>query len=176
MELSLTGISASVLEITWRKPNVTNGDILFYTVTVETHSGYMFQEIVPSSQTTVLISSLCKITFTYSESEFIIILPDIADKFIPYYVSVKASTSAGFGPLVSSVTFTQEGGNLVMINSYLLFSFIAEWRVPFSPSQHGWQPAHPHCPLTFYNAWVISDCHDSTHIYTSIYSFVDLVF
>ena len=64
MELSLTGISASVLEITWRKPNVTNGDILFYTVTVETHSGYMFQEIVPSSQTTVLISSLCKITFT----------------------------------------------------------------------------------------------------------------
>lgn len=68
MGLRLTGISASVLEITWSKPEVTNGDILLYSVTVETRSGYMFQENVPSSQKTVLISSLCKILLKSTRS------------------------------------------------------------------------------------------------------------
>ena len=33
----------------------------------------------------------------------------VLDKYIPYNISIKASTSAGFGPLTSNWTFTEEG-------------------------------------------------------------------
>ena len=38
----------------------------------------------------------------------------IADKYVPYNVSVKASTSAGFGLPTSNITFTEEGSKLLM--------------------------------------------------------------
>lgn len=33
----------------------------------------------------------------------------MADKYIPYTVMVRASTSAGYGPPASDITFTEEG-------------------------------------------------------------------
>lgn len=58
--LTFTKISATVLQISWNSPEVTNGDIQFYSVMVETRTDLVFQENVPGEQRTILVTSLGK--------------------------------------------------------------------------------------------------------------------
>ena len=105
--LTLTSISATVLQISWRAPEETNGEIQSYFVLLETSTASIFQESVVGEQRIALVSNLSKSLYVLSLTLIIFL-----DKHIPYNVSIKASTSAGYGPLVSNITFTEEGGKL----------------------------------------------------------------
>ena len=76
---------------------------------METRAGPVFNESLPGEQTTVVIPNLSKQeeyhNFCVTHKSF----PLFSGKHIPYNVTIKASTSAGYGPLVSDITFTEEG-------------------------------------------------------------------
>lgn len=63
MGLTFTSISATVLQISWRDPEVTNGEIQSYFVLVETRAGAVLQESVPREQRTIVLPNLSKINF-----------------------------------------------------------------------------------------------------------------
>lgn len=59
--LAFTSISATVLQISWTRPEVTNGEIRLYSILVETHAGPLFQENVPGEQSSTLIPNFSKL-------------------------------------------------------------------------------------------------------------------
>ncbi len=59
--LLFTSISATVLQISWTSPEVTNGGIQLYSVLVKTRASSVFQANVPGEQRTVLVANLSKI-------------------------------------------------------------------------------------------------------------------
>ena len=58
--LRFTNISATVLQISWNSPEMTNGVIQLYSVTVETRTDSVFQRNVPGEQRTILVTNLSK--------------------------------------------------------------------------------------------------------------------
>jgi hypothetical protein len=58
MGLMFTSISATVLQVSWDSPEVSNGVIQLYSVVVEAHTGPVFQESVPGEQRTLLVTTL----------------------------------------------------------------------------------------------------------------------
>ncbi len=60
MGLAFTAISATVLQIMWGTPEVTNGNIQLYTVTVETRDAALFKESVAGSMNSHLVTNLSK--------------------------------------------------------------------------------------------------------------------
>ena len=59
-ELNFTKISATILQISWSEPEVTNGAIQFYNIQVQTITDSVFQASVPGDQKSVLVTSLSK--------------------------------------------------------------------------------------------------------------------
>ena len=53
-------LSATVLQITWSSPQVTNGTIQTYSVLVEGPASSVFQEDVSGEQRTALVANLSK--------------------------------------------------------------------------------------------------------------------
>lgn len=58
--LTFTKLSATVLQITWTSPEVTNGAIQVYSVLVEGLASSVFQQDVPGEQRTALVPNLSK--------------------------------------------------------------------------------------------------------------------
>ena len=56
--LNFAKISATILQISWSEPEVTNGAIQFYDVQVDTISDTVFQASVPGSQKSILVTNL----------------------------------------------------------------------------------------------------------------------
>lgn len=107
--LGFTTISAAILQITWGMAEIVNGEIQIYSVLVKNRAGSVFQATVPGEQMTVLVTNLSKYKQHFTISLILFTLEIIVDKYIPYNVSIKARTSAGYGPLSSNITFTEEG-------------------------------------------------------------------
>ena len=60
--LNFTKISATILQITWSEPVVTNGVIQLYSIQVESVMGSIFQRSVPGDQKSLLATNLSKYT------------------------------------------------------------------------------------------------------------------
>ena len=60
--LSFTKVSATVLQISWSEPEVTNGVIQSYSIQVDNHIDTVFQESVPGNQKSILVTNLSKLT------------------------------------------------------------------------------------------------------------------
>ena len=58
--LTFTSISATVLQISWRAPEETNGEIQSYFVLLETSTATIFQESVVGEQRIALVPNLSK--------------------------------------------------------------------------------------------------------------------
>lgn len=69
--LRLTSISATILQVSWSTPEVTNGNIQAYSVMVNTQADLVFQQSVSRGQTTILVTSLGK---TWKKISIIIII------------------------------------------------------------------------------------------------------
>lgn len=58
--LNFTKISATILQISWSEPVVTNGAILLYSIQVEGVMESVFQRSVPGDQKSLLATNLSK--------------------------------------------------------------------------------------------------------------------
>ena len=58
--LNFTKISATILQISWSEPVVTNGVILLYSIQVESVMGSIFQTSVSGDQKSLLTTNLSK--------------------------------------------------------------------------------------------------------------------
>ena len=56
MGLMFSSISATVLEITWTTPQVTNGVVLSYSVLIDTHADFFYQKNFTGDQRSVLVT------------------------------------------------------------------------------------------------------------------------
>lgn len=66
--LNFTKVSATVLQISWSEPEVTNGVIQSYSIQVDNHIDTVFQESVPGNQKSVLVTNLSKLTYVITTS------------------------------------------------------------------------------------------------------------
>lgn len=94
----------------WSSPEVTNGQIQAYSVLIGTPAGSVYQQEVSGDQRTLIVTSLSKILYRHVYIHLLIVGNFLEDKYIPYNVSVRARTLAGYGNAVSNVAFTEEGG------------------------------------------------------------------
>ena len=62
MGLNFTKISATIIQVVWRRPQITNGDILSYSIIVTTSIGPVFQRTISGNQSNVLVTNLSMYT------------------------------------------------------------------------------------------------------------------
>lgn len=58
--LNFTKISATVIQVVWRRPQDNNGMILSYSIIVKRSTQTVFQTIVPGDRNNVLVTNLSK--------------------------------------------------------------------------------------------------------------------
>lgn len=65
MGLNFTKISATIIQIIWRRPQITNGDILSYSIVVITSTGPVYQRTIFGNQNNVLVTNLSMYTLYF---------------------------------------------------------------------------------------------------------------
>ena len=65
MGLNFTKISATIIQIIWRRPQITNGDILSYSIVVTTSTGPVYQRTIFGDQNNVLVTNLSMYTLYF---------------------------------------------------------------------------------------------------------------
>ena len=110
-QLTLQSInSSSGFMITWVPPSAM---LIKYNITVTSHvSGVVFDEVIPDpTLTSVNVPSLGNAFIAFPAC--MCLTHFSPEPFVPYTVTVRAATSFGYGPSVSKVGFTEEGGTYV---------------------------------------------------------------
>ena len=64
--LNFTKISATIIQVLWRRPQSTNGVILSYSIVMTTSTGPVFQRMVPGDQNNVLVTNLSMYACTFN--------------------------------------------------------------------------------------------------------------
>lgn len=65
MGLNFTKISATIIQVIWRRPQITNGDILSYSIVVTTSTGPVSQTTISGDQNNVLVTNLSMYTLYF---------------------------------------------------------------------------------------------------------------
>ncbi len=113
VNLEVLPISASTLRVSWQPPTVTNGTIVLYSITAYDGTTLVHDTTVDGGSTsTININSLGRVWSLRNRYGFMVPTSVTTERYVPYLVSVRAHTSAGFGFTAEVVTFTEEGGML----------------------------------------------------------------